>query len=296
MPKLIVCNPENNLANRLITIISAWRIARLYGLDFLLVWNTDKDKSCIFNLCYRDLFEVHDFDVSTELPASCRLIRPKYELAGGRSILPEQLVYSQDADAILIDGWRHFIYSDHDRNKTSEQITQEFRELGLKLIQPCRYVMDFSHLIGRKIDETFDCGIHYRSGALVLADGPSLAGCSVSQMISLVHSPGLRGRFNSVFVTGSDAMANLNIGQSLSTAFSVTRISTAYDFRPSNFAHWLSVLDFITLSRCKVIINSGTTTYSSLAAVLGDASELITAVEPLRFVSRKPLLGSGLGL
>lgn len=296
MEKLLICRPENNLANRLITILSAYRIAKLYNLRFVLVWNTDADKSCVFQHCFTSLFHTTQFEVIKEIPPSITVVRPYVDPNKGRLIVYQHLLNSTRVDGILIEGWHHFALTEQDLISDAQQITVEMRELGCKLFTPSKEVEEFGKLIGRDLSTKYDCGVHYRSGALTLNDSELLAKASPEQFIKLISKISGLNSFKTAFVTGSSQQINFDLAKAVSRLEIKTILSSAQDFTPGFFSHSIAILDFLALANCKIVINSGATTFSALAALLGDSQELITSTGPFHYFSRRPIIGSGLGL
>ena len=71
--------------------------------------------------------------------------------------------------------------------------------------------------------------------------------------------------------------------------------ASAMNFEATLVNHALAVGDFYQLSRCKTVLRLGWTTYSGLAALLGDCA-LYTIVSSTAWTNQDPHVMSGSGL
>ena len=293
MPTLF-CKPENNFTNRLITILSCLRIARLWGYDFILIWQIEKDKSATFHNCLSDFFNL-DFQILRELPANINL-----RVA---STLPENArvcIRPESLCDVLMDRWAHvqFDISELGSSDLQSQVGKQLRQIFSSNFNTSLQLNQLAATLGYP-EINPEISVHYRKGAWILERDKNLPMCTTSsENITLLAKHIIKQRnLESAFVCGSDTNSNHSICKDLTDDFPhlAISVSRAVAFDPSFVNTGIAILDFLTLIKSSYIVNSGISTFSAFAAFIGSA-KLTSFVSDTEYVSVTSELGAGHGL
>jgi hypothetical protein len=284
----IFCQPINNLGNRLISIIGWYRLATLYGYDFVLVWPTTPDVGC-FVSCYSDLFET-PFPVIREMP-HCFVHIPKVETIEARNYLTS----TTTSGDIYVQTWHHFVYHIDEINKPASELTNSLRSFAIRLLRPSENVMNFGQHLGYH-SQSFDLSLHWRGSAWLYNNWTSGTISTLELMAAFARTLQQQNEATSCFISSGDFKDGAELSKLLKDQFREgIFLSRAQTHEPSFSNHAIAVLDFMNLTRSKHIINSGITTFSALAAMVGMAI-LHTPLDSHKVYSRVPIIGSGLGI
>lgn len=290
MPTLY-CKPENNFANRIITIISSMRLAAIWNYHFVLVWEIDKDKSPVFHQCLSDFLNLQ-FDVIRQLPRGITVNLPESVSLNGPSFYKRP----ESACDVLLSSWNHLSYDFSDATRPKEEITDELIAFASRVLVPNNRLNDLGKFLGYHSISP-DIAIHWRSGAWVIDGSGTSCLTDVKTMSNLVIRVLFESHANQIFICGSSPsevveLANLIAESGRSADISISR---ATSFEPSFVNTGIAILDFLTLKKARLVINSGVTTFSSFAALLG-GSELISFTDLNKVYHRRAALGTGYGL
>jgi hypothetical protein len=290
MPTMF-CKPENNLANRLITILSCFRLAMKWGYSFVLIWEVDKDKSAVFHNCLSDFFQV-PFEIIRQIPRSKTLKLPDSTVENGRTYYSAPIV---DQD-VLIAHWDHVAYDISDNKKSLSEITAEIRAFSTSLLSAAPRLLSLCNYLGYK-DLQPDIAVHWRSGAWVIDGSGTSCLTDSTTMSRLVSTFANERQAEEIFICGSNPIETLELATTISALnprSSVT-ISRATSFEPNFINSGIAILDFLTIQKAKLIINSGVSTFSAFSALLG-AAQLVSFAARDKYYYREAILGSGYGL
>jgi hypothetical protein len=290
MPTLF-CKPENNFANRLITILSCFRLAIKWGYNFVVIWEIDKDKSAVFHNCFSEFFQV-PFEIIHQIPRNKTLIVPEPAVENGRTYYSAPLV---DQD-VLIAHWDHVAYDISDHHKSWNEITKEFRACSISLLSPANRLQNLCGYLGYK-DLKPDIAVHWRSGAWVIDGSGTSCLTDLTTMSQLVSKFADERQAKEIFICGSNPIETLELATTISVLnpTCLINISRATSFEPNFINSGIAILDFLTIQRAKLIINSGVSTFSALSALLG-AAQLVSFAASDKYYHREAILGSGYGL
>ena len=278
---VLYCRPVNNLANRMMSVVSAYRLAKIWSYDFCLVW--DWGPETLFSHGYEDLF-VCDFPVERDFSLdSHRLFMPARSGNGRHFYDPPA-----DRSDVFLSGWGHLTLCGSDQGRSPQAITQELRQYFAQLFVPTAAVRQCCEHLGYR-DQRFDFGVHVRRGAAEFDRISSNAGLA-EIALKIVEQSG----FQSFFVASTDPASADYFGSVLGQHGEVF-VSRGYNNEPSFRNHALSIYDLLFFSRCREIMKTGATTYSSLAGLMGDAM-LHTVNEQGEVVRHPALYSVGAGL
>lgn len=284
----IFCQPVNNLGNRLISIIGWYRLSRILGYDFVLVWPTAPDLGC-FVSCYSELFEA-PFSIVREMPNGTVQI-PKITTINARNYV----TFLESKSDIYVPNWYHFVYAIEEQNKSSGELTSSLRSYALQLLRPSAKVLDFGAQIGY-YGESFDISLHWRGSAWLYNNWTAGSIASLESIASFARTLHQQKGGRSCFISSGTMIDGVELAHMLKSQFdNQIFLSRSQSHEPSFVNHAIAVLDFMNLTRSKDIVNSGVTTFSALAALVGMAI-LHTPVDEQRVYSRVPLVGTGLGI
>ncbi|MEB3213999.1 MAG: hypothetical protein VKL39_21805, partial [Leptolyngbyaceae bacterium] len=175
-------------------------------------------------------------------------------------------------------------------------LTGEFRALFEKNFQITKELSALSRYLGYE-NLSPDLSVHCRTGAWVI-DGAGTACVTTAETIAkfayfYINQSGLEN----VFVCSSNPGDALKIAKDIDRLVKTCTLhmSRAFDFQPSFLNSGIAILDFLTIKKSRMVLNSGISTFSAFAALLGQA-ELVTFLDSETVVSRAPVFGSGLGI
>ena len=284
------CRPANALANRLMGISSCLRLARRWGYDFVLVW--EHGYGSFFNAPYSDLF-VSEFKVlSNVLPVDRKfrtVTKIPVPVENGRSFFAKP----DHHEDILIEGWHHFCFDVEDIGKSVLLITNEIRNELLLQIRASSLTTQIYEAYGGDPRRSFDVGVHIRKGALEWTGIADV--CTTSHIVRFYQALASEVSSASVYITGTSALDNAEFLIGILSSTIDARVSPAMNFEATLVNHALAIGDFFQLSRCKTVLRLARTTYSGLAALLGDCS-LYTIVSSTAWSKQDPHVMSGSGL
>lgn len=287
----IYCAPKYNLGNRLITILSWVRIARMWDYDFVLIWPTTPDEGC-FVSCFGELFKA-DFEINRSLPSNLVVQTPRFTSQFSRHFA---LRPSIATDVYACD-WKHFVFDESDlSNFSTIAFTEDIRRVASNILNLTDRVVAIGQALGYTDEKKWRIAIHNRGNAW-LYNGWTQG--TLGSVESLVAAAGhiikeIEGE-KSIFVASGDITEGVAIAESLSNLSKDIFLTRAHSFVPSFLNHCLACLDLLAISRSQVVINSGVTTFSSLGALIGNAI-LYTIIDNKTYAKRSALVGSGYGL
>ena len=280
MPNLY-CRPINNLANRMMSIVSASRLAKLWGYDFKLIW--DWGPETLFSNSFDELFN-NKINSTNVFSLDAHILYMPQKNINGRQFYSKP---NSEID-VFLDGWAHLTLNDSDLIKSPGDITSELRNELLNIFTPSNKVILCCNNLGYH-DQSFDLGIHIRRGSSEF-DSISDNNKILNYAINIIN----KKKLNSFFISSSDHNCADFFGYELSK-FGSCFVSRSYNNEPSFRNHAMAIYDLIFFSRCNDIIKTGATTYSSLAAILGQ-SILHTFTENGECFEHPALYSVGAGL
>ena len=285
MPTLY-CQVSGGLANRLMSMISSIRIARIMDYKFTLLWSHDESITCNFNDVIRTTIPTisgRDVSISNIDIASI-------ENYNGRSAFTPP---SHNRD-LLVKGWHHILLQQSDwlnfgDSGKIEAIENEFRNIASELLWS-----DFDYIKNlRKTERKFDLGIHLRLNTKSDTRNWEVHGndfyLKTINYISKKYNP------KSLFICTSNVELTKLIAEMLKsqiqniTYFSNSDSGTGVDSIES------ALEDMKQLSNCTRIFRNATSTFSALPALLGAEAQII--FDDLgNLYETIPRLGSGAAL
>lgn len=272
----------------MISTIGWYRLSRLLGYDFVLVWPTAPDLGC-FVSCYSELFEA-PFSIVREMSHGTVQI-PKITSINARNYF----TLLESKSDIFVQNWNHFVYAIEEQNSSSVELTKSLRSFALQLLRPSTKVLDFGAQIGYH-GESFDISLHWRGSAWLYNNWTSGSMASLESMASVARSLYLQKGGRDCFISSGTMIDGVELAHMLKGQYeNPIFLSRSQTHEPSFANHAIAVLDFMNLTRSKDIVNSGVTTFSALAALVGMAI-LHTPIDKQKVYSRVPLVGSGLGI
>lgn len=278
---VLYCRPINNLANRMMSITSAYRLSKMWGFDFCLIWDWGSEN--LFASPYEDLFKIN-FEVIRDFSNKSHnlFIPPRSE--SGRHFYKKP-INGQD---VLLDGWGHLTLCESDLTLTPVEITSQLRLYFNLIFVPSEKVMNCCENLGY-FNQYFNLGIHIRRGSIEFNNSPSN-----DKLLSIISNIISTQNPESIFISSNDFQFADQLGLSY---YSERRIfvSRCYNNQPSFRNHALAIYDLIFLSRCTEIIKNGATTFSSLAGLIGE-SEIYTINNEGQYSKHPAIYSAGAGL
>ncbi len=279
---VLYCRPANNLANRMMSIVSAHRLARLWSYDFCLIW--DWGPETLFANSYEELFECNH-KVSRDFSLNAHELHIPERSSNGRHFYYKPL---SEKD-VLLDGWGHLTLSDQDRGRTAEEITLDLQLELRNLFVPSVKVRECCKNLGY-LDQAFEFGIHIRRGA------PEFDSISENEKLLVLAQKIIKeGNYKSFFIASTDNATADFFGEKLSS-YGNCFVSRGFNNEPCFRNHALAIYDLIFLSRCREIMKTGATTYSSLAGLLGSSVVFNTINEQGSCIKHPAMYSVGYGL
>ncbi len=278
---VLYCRPVNNLANRMMSIVSAWRLARLWSYEFCLIW--DWGPETLFANAYEDLF-VCDFAVQRDFSHQRHNLHLPARNDNGRHFYRKPDL----AQDVFLSGWGHMTLCEDDRSLSPQEITTQLRACFAALFVPKSTVTQCCENLGYR-DQRFDFGIHVRRGA---AEFDRIS--TNAQLLQIAVGILTQGGFKSFFVASTEPASADYFGLKL-RAHGDVFVSRGYNNEPSFRNHALAIYDLLFFSRCREIMKTGATTFSSLAGLMG-AAILNTVNEQGVCIKHPALYSVGAGL
>jgi hypothetical protein len=286
---VLYCQPINGLANRMMFMLSAMRIARRLNYEFIPIWDReavvdDSTMGCSF----QDLFE--SLDANSKKTDGLNLTEYSTEL--GRNILDTSSINGGD---IFIKGF-HFIFDLNDillfNNDPSysriitKEIQSEWRSL--------RPIDNFIHYVEQ---DKFDLGIHIRRSTHIKSVNPDFAKDwsvpSDARLVDLLIQTIENENIKRIFLCSA----------SMQTIDFIASHLRSYDLKVSNTSNWdLDVSsvqdafkDFLTLTSCRLMFRNRESTFSALPSLLGSTKEFVYS-DNGELTELVPLIFNGAGL
>ena len=278
---VLYCRPVNNLANRMMSIVLAYRLAKLWSYEFCLIW--DWGPETLFANAYEDLF-VCDFPVLRDFSHQSHELHMPARNDNGRHFY-RQPDAGQD---VFLSGWGHLTLCEADSHLSPQEITRQLQACFAALFVPTQPVTQVCENLGYR-DQRFDFGIHVRRGA---PEFDRISGND--QLLQIALDIVKQGDFKSFFVASTEPASADYFGMKL-RAHGEVFVSRGYNNEPSFRNHALAIYDLLFFSRCREIMKTGATTYSSLAALMGGAT-LNTVNEQGGCIKHPALYSVGAGL
>ena len=285
---VLYCRPANALANRLMGISSCMRLARRWGYEFALVW--EHGYGSFFNAPYTDLF-IPNFEVYSNTLPNNRVVHTANKIP--TEIARSFFAKPDRGDDVLIEGWHHFCFDIDDMGKSTLVLTNEIRNEFAANIQMTPTVQQLYQAFGGSDEKTYNIGVHIRKGALEWTGIADI--CSTQQMLRFYGALASLVQPSSVYITGTSPVDNAEFFLGIKDTVREARISPGMAFEATLMNHAIAIGDLYQLSRCETILRLGSTTYSGLAAVLGDR-DLYTIVSKTEWSKQEPHVLSGAGL
>lgn len=267
---------------------SCLRLARRWGYEFVLVW--EHGYGSFFNARYEELF-TPTFEIYSNVLPHNKEVRTINKVPS--NIHRTFFSKPTQGEDILIEGWHHFCFDIEDTEKSTLLLTNEIRNEFFTHIQSTPLVRQIYQAFGGSDDATYDVGMHIRKGALEWTGIAAI--CSTQQITRFFGALASQVHPNSVYITGTSPSDNLEFYLGIKDAIREARISPGMLFEASLMNHAIAIGDLYQLSRCKNILRLGATTYSGLAAILGDCG-LYTIVSKNEWSKQDPHVLSGAGL
>ena len=149
--------------------------------------------------------------------------------------------------------------------KIREEITRQLRACFAALFVPSQQVTQCCENLGYR-EQRFDFGVHVRRGA---PEFDRISGND--QLLQIAVNIVKQSDFKSFFVASTEPSSADYFGMKL-RAYGDVFVSRGYNNEPSFRNHALAIYDLLFFSRCREIMKTGATTYSSLAGLMGEAT------------------------
>lgn len=228
----------SGLCGRLLAIISGYRLAKMSGREYEVVWNvTGNEVPCNFT----DLFEEPDFSIGPGLYNKKRSCPFNINLDGD------------------IDIWATTLF-DNEWKYPSDEVIKPFCDI----LKPKKHILD-------EVDDFtktgFGLGIHLRRKEIHLRDN-----CNVP-VIGYINKF-LGENPESKFFLSTDCETTLGIFQQIYWGNIKTFSGNTYT-RNSLRDMEVALINILILSRCNLIIRSGYSGYSHFASLLSKCPNII---------------------
>jgi hypothetical protein len=273
---------ENGLGNRLITLISVFRLALHTNREIVIVSKNDESFSgLITELLHLNLKEI----LLQKLPPYLFESIDSVKQIGGRSFF-----FDTDDVEILIKGWHHFLYSEKDlyilQNAGEDarlKIQSDLRATG-------RYLLQRHYRTSR-----FDLGLHIRSFTGIRDLGSHWETPSMEQLLRSISELIAPWQIRTVYLSTPLKSCRTEISRILSSMKVEIFISPAEVFDNSTSGLSEAIYDFISLLNSSKIIRSPLSTFSALPSFINGNLEAIYNDEGKLFI-REPSLIHGYAL
>ena len=273
MPKLY-CEPTYGLANRLMMIVSAIRLAKKWDYDLVVVWKDDHCISCDYSAIFGDQYE-HITDSPSIPPYPT-------DLYSRGLINPDRT----KEDDLYIKSF-HFVLALDDLKIPPAQITNELKQSWNEIIPSNQVLEKYQH-------QSFDLGIHIRRPTIF--DTPTNWTSPSDLFISNISKNYIiNHNIKSIYLCSpspettsflTDAFADLNLKV-------ITSISNSWGIDNPSLVQ--AYVDMLNLASCKHIIRHYLSTFSALPSLVSADSEMIYTDEE-QVSERQPLILSGAAL
>ncbi len=268
----IYCEPINGLGNRLMFMLSAFRLSVKYKKKLVFIWNPDKDMDCNFYEIFSKNFEFQNH--KPNLPAEESLVPYRYVV---------DLNYDRD---LYLKGF-HFIFTPNDFFLSKEELTIEYIKFWNKFL-----FSDSIQALRKNI--FYDLGIHIRRSSIL--DTRDWGMPDVDTVLRLImHVTEIKNNeVKNIYISSNNPIELDYLADSLSEKFNIYK-SSAFNFSNEISAIKSSFVDLFSLLNCEIMFRRDTSTFSSFPSMLNSSKEYLYT-EDGKLIHRNPLILSGLAL